>query len=233
MNNSGQIESGRSHSHRGTILLHAAKQIGVDVGVHEVEYFRAAALLAAIIDDQVDNTGTVPDVAGILDDPEQRLPEAIVEDSDMVIRAIHRLSDTRRSAWIEARTLPWHNQQKWSAQNIYELRDALADEAGLFSRVFALDAIGTDASARNRFNLWLGHFSRGGYFADTSFDMAKDYKNHLIQVKPTLKNRAVLLVAATGELKSVMEITKGPRVVWELGKTSMSTLRESVGMTGL
>lgn len=220
--------TGRVHTHNGTVLVHAARALGVDVNSGDIDYFKATSRLAAYVDDVVDTLHIEPDVQTVLDSEAQSLTGYYeLDDIKLMSHVISGLSDNRRLAWLSAERLPYHNERKKAAADMVEYKDALKEEAALFCRIFSLDTVGSDSAARARFNGWLKHFSIGGYFVDASMDMSYDYSQERIIVPPTLKNRSILLGSACKELSESLKATKSVPLIYALGKTATATLRES------
>lgn len=224
----GSVETGRVHQHNGTILVQAAECIGVKVSDKDINYFKTASRLAAYIDDLLDTHGVAPDVDALIDKPEDYMQNYLsTSDIQMVSEVIADLSDERRTEWLKAKDLPEHSKNKRDATTIHELKDALVDEAMLFKSIFSLDQIGHDAAARQSFNAWLTHFSKGGYFVDAAVDLQSDYVASRISVEPTIGHRVKLSGWASLELGAALRMTRSSRFLFELGKTASATLLEA------
>lgn len=222
------VDTGRVHPHEGTILVVAARAMGVSIGHAEITYIRAASRLAAAIDDMVDNQQQTPDIAHMLASPDDTLAAHFdVQDRKLIGCAIDGLSAMHREAWLQAEQLPQHAAEKREAATVKELSRALSAEAVLFGNVFSLDSgSSADRSAREKYNAWVKHFSRGGYHVDQAVDMRIDRREGRIAVLPSVRNRGYLFGIATQELAQACQLVASPRIIWELGKTASATVRE-------
>lgn len=223
----------RSHSHEGTILRIAARNMGVAVGPAETAYWRAGSKIAAAFDSLVDEQGvtdlTQATLALARGEPVGPKDIMTAEDAQQIAQVIKSLSSERKDAWLNcAVKLPEYAALKAGALTISDLVEVTFGEAEeLFANAFKLDAAEfPDGVARSRFNRWLTHFSRAGYAIDTALDMPRDYANEVIQVSPTPKNRVHMLWSARTDIPRCFNLRWG--ALYELGKGGVATIRERV-----
>jgi len=222
------FDTARLHPHEATVLVRAAECLGVDLTQHDVDYLRATAKFAAVVDDMVDNEGLQPKITTLLDDPVESLAGRLGSaDRELIAGVTGAMSDYHRQAWLEADKLPVFAAKKKAACTPGDLSNALSSEAHLFMRVFSLDVVpARDAESRQLYNRWLWHFSRGGYHVDQVVDMSTDFREGRIGVAPTLRSRRYLSKVALGELHASLSLAHSPGLLWELGKTAAATIRE-------
>ncbi len=221
----------RYHTNNGTVLVKAAMSFGVSINQEVIDYFFACSRLASVADDFVDK-GEIPTQQEMEAFLQKIFSEGIgtvgkftTKENERIDAAIAQWSPRTLTTWLEAKSLPEHARQKQQASTISELKLALVNEAKLFHAIFSLPLESTDNEARQRFNHWLEHFSRGGYFVDTAADMPRDYLQGELTLAPTIWHRMHLLQSGLREgfagLRGI-NLNTGRA----LGKTALLTLRE-------
>jgi hypothetical protein len=219
----------RVHEHEATILRVTAMALGVHVNEGDVAYWRAGAKLAAALDSLVDEgqqTDVSEDFHAVTQGQPIGPPNIIGPEEAREISRVHaNLSDPRRQAWSQCLRLPEFAARKAQARTIDDLIDVTLEESMMFSGAFQLDTDGTrDAEKRAGFNDWLTHFARAAYMIDSALDLPADFKHRLINVPPTKRNRAAMLLAARPDIIEGSKIP--PRALVELGKTALATVQE-------
>lgn len=219
------------HAHAGRTLQVAARSFGVDVGPDEEAYWRAGLTTAAALDDLVDERGVrdlEPAFAAVTSGQPIGAVGMMSEGDAKEVAAVYaRLSPARRVAWQRcAEQLPTYAAQKVGALTVPTLVEVLTGEIDeLFVSGLQLDTVGyDDATARTKFNNWLGAFSRVGYLGDTAIDMPKDYARGLVGVTPTLRNRVQVMLAMRQDIPGCLGIGLGG--MYQLSSNILATFRE-------
>lgn len=226
-----EAEGVHYHPHGGRTLQIAARSFGVNVGPEEEAFWRAGLTAAAALDDLVDERGVQdlePAFSAVTNGQPIGAEGMMSDDAAQEVAAVYaRLSPARRAAWERcAERLPAYAVQKAGALTVPKLVDVLTGEIDeLFVGGLQLDTTGyTDATARAKFNSWLGAFSRVGYLGDTAIDMPKDYARGLVGVTPSLRNRVQVMLAMRPDIPGCLGIGLGG--MYQLSNNVLATIRE-------
>lgn len=113
-------------------------------------------------------------------------------------------------------------KQQSEADTVEKVVNVRLAEADLFSYLLLLPTENMpDKIPREKFNKWLGSFSRAGYIVDSLIDIKEDYEGGSTNLRPSIATRIGLAKSAAKEAFGGLRKTP-PRV---LGKTLLVALK--------
>jgi len=207
----------RNRSHDAATLAVVAESLGVTLTDREKFENLMRARVACTIDDIVDDD--------IPPEHQREVFTRFFSDEKTCESAPAWLSENQR--YIEE--LIAHLQGfKTRRQNVTTIEDyagILTEESNVFASLFELEE--HDDETRRKFNDWLGHFSRGGYYLDSALDMKRDYGDGNLSLPPSLAGQKYLLMLAIKEAGHYLRVARHKAVAQELARLGLVLMAQS------
>lgn len=196
-----ETSAGTSFSGSRYLFNRAAEVFGVELTEQEDNDCRALLGGAYLVDHllDIDKTDIMPYLSSIIaghgiptlhQDTQVRFRNYMLRQSEASYDDIMRR--------LDGVSLFAHRQTE--ARTAGEVIDVRLEEADLLTHFLALPTDSrSDSAAREKFNTWLGGWSRTGYLLDTLMDLRLDYRNGDSGLKPSVDAYATIAAATIKE----------------------------------
>lgn len=202
------------HPQSAKLFADLAEAFRIDVTEDDRHYWRVILNISRALDTLIDDDKVqtiAPHLRRLINaQPIEGLNKSQAEDFAAVYRS---LSVPRRQQIDRSVQMTDFARLRYDARTIEEFIAVTIDEAEYFAQLVAIDAERSpiDDEARQQFNAWLLTLGRTGYLLDSISDANADYKNEVIQIRPTIKTQLALARIAMAETKVCL--TSAPPVV--------------------